>query len=238
MKIHRFIDNFDLSKDELEINGQIAHQIINVLKLKIGEKIELSDGKHISVIAHICKIDKKNVSVKIEKILEKNNKKQNNKKVNLFCCILKKENFELIVQKSTECGVSSIIPIISDHTVKTGINIERLKKIAKEASEQSGRVDIPEINEIVYFNESLKLIKENNLNILFDSSGELFLKEHTPDSSNNSEINIWIGPEGGWSNKEIEKAKELNFKIMSLGPLTLRGETAAIVATYLIKNLE
>ncbi|MFA6325444.1 MAG: RsmE family RNA methyltransferase [Candidatus Paceibacterota bacterium] len=261
MKIHRFIDNFDLSKEELEIDGKIAHQIINVLKLKVGEKIELSDGKHISAIAHICKIDKKYVLVKIDAPLRLGFAEQDStKKVNLFCAILKKENFELVVQKTTECGVSKIIPIISSHTIKTGLNLERIEKIAKEASEQSGRNTIPEIIEPTNFDEGLKLIKKDDLNILFNSSGEysfqihaysptgellcsarqpaqFILKEHSLDSYKNAQINIWIGPEGGWTPKEIEKAKDLNFKIANLGTLTLRGETAAIIATYLIKNL-
>ena len=256
MKIHRFIDDFDLSKKELEITGEIAHQVIKVLKLKIGEKIELCDGKHISAIAYIREIKNKNVIIEIEKV---NKIKIGENTVTLFCCILKKENFELVVQKTTECGISKIIPIISARTIKTGLNLERLKKIAKEASEQSGRNAVPEILEPISFDESLKLAKENDLNILFDSSGknsfkihayspagellcsarqpaQCISKEHSPDSLQN--INIWIGPEGGWTEEEIKKAKNKNFKIMSLGNLTLRGETAAIISTYLAVNLK
>jgi 16S rRNA (uracil1498-N3)-methyltransferase len=226
-KIHRFIDTFDLNKKELEITGEIANQIIKVLKLKIGEKIELCDGKQISAIAEICKIDKKSVWVKIFKkdIIQKSGKE-----VNLFCAILKKENFELVVQKTTECGVSKIIPIITSRTVKTGLNLERLKKIAKEASEQSGRNDIPEILEPINFEESLKLINQKNSNILFNADGENF---NSLDNFQLSTFNLFIGPEGGWTPEEIQKAKSLNFKIASLGPFTLRAETAAIVATYL-----
>ncbi|MFA6274259.1 MAG: RsmE family RNA methyltransferase, partial [Candidatus Paceibacterota bacterium] len=131
MKIHRFIDNFDLSKKELEITGEIAHQIIKVLKLKIGEKIELSDGKGSVALAEIVKLNKNIVVVKIIAPLHQDFAEQNStKKVNLFCAILKKENFELVVQKTTECGIDKIIPIITSRTIKTGLNLERLKKIA------------------------------------------------------------------------------------------------------------
>ncbi len=252
MKIHRFIDNFDLNKPEFEIGGEIAHQIIKVLKLKVGEKIELSDGKGISAMAEIKKISEKNIKVKINKITQEN---KNAKEINLFCAVLKKENFELVVQKATECGVSRIIPMITSHTVKTGLNLERLQKIAKEASEQSGRTTVPKIIEPIDFLKSLKLTNKNNLNIFFDKSGELLSETHgyfsaekflvlAPSRSqgvsyNNSpsSINLFIGPEGGWTEKEIEEVKNLNFKIASLGPLTLRGETAAIIATYLASNL-
>jgi len=234
-KIHRFINNFDLtaqaglSQKQLEITGEIAHQIIKVLKLKVGEKIELSNGKHISAIAYICKIDKKSVWVKI---LETREEKRESKKVTLFCAILKKENFELVVQKTTECGIDKIVPIITSRTIKTGLNLERLKKIAKEASEQSRCSTVPEILEPISFEKSLELVKENDDNILFDISGSKFANNH-----NLKPINLFIGPEGGWTEDEIKKAQNLDFKIISLGKLTLRAETAAIVSTYLIKNL-
>lgn len=226
MKIHRFIDNFDLSKEVLEITGEIAKQMALVLKLKIGEKIELSDGKGISAIAEIAKIDKKSVNVKILEIIKN---KSTDKNTTLYCAILKKENFELVVQKATECGISKIVPIISERTIKTGLNLERLQKIAKEASEQSGRNTVPEISMPTKFEEAIKNIKGES--ILFDISGKSI-----PSGSTAEKINIWIGPEGGWTPDEIKKAKENNFSIASLGHLTLRGETAAIIASYLISN--
>ena len=269
MKIHRFIGDFDLSQKparphdisgagwELEIKDkEIINQIKNVLKLKVDEFVDLSDGKNSNALAKIKKLEKNSILVEIEKI-EENKKIKND--ITLFCAILKKENFELVVQKTTECGISKIVPIISERTIKTGLNQDRLKKIAKEASEQSGRNNIPEILEPITFEEALKLIKEKDFNILFDSSGEYSFKihayspagellcsprqsaqcisnEHSP-SQKNTQTNIWIGPEGGWTEKEITKAKALNFQIASLGPLTLRGETAAIIASYLVSNL-
>ncbi|MEI6580694.1 MAG: RsmE family RNA methyltransferase [bacterium] len=258
MKIHRFIGNFDLSKKELEIKDkEIVNQIKNVLRLKVGEAIELCDGKSISTIVDIVEIKKDKVLVKITSLLHKDYEGQHStKKVHLFCAVLKKENFELVVQKTTECGVSKIVPIISERTIKTGLNIERLRKIAKEASEQSGRINIPEILEPISYKESLELSEKNNTNILFDGSGELFYKmpwearrsrtEKIPskefscilEDNSPRTYNIFIGPEGGWTEREIAEAKNLNFKIASLGPLTLRGETAAIIATYLISNLK
>ena len=233
MKIHRFIGSFDLSKESLQITDtEIVNQMKNVLRLKKGELVELCDGKHISVIAEICNMKKNNIDVLIKEKEENKNQPKNN--VALFCAVLKKENFELVVQKATECGVSKIVPIISERTIKTGLNIERLQKIAKEASEQCGRINIPEILEPINFDKSLELTNKNNLNIVFDSSGES-LGSLAAKSGN---VNIFIGPEGGWTEKEIIEAKNLNFKIASLGSLTLRGETAAIIATYLISNLE
>jgi len=228
MKIHRFIDNFDLTKPELEIFGDIASQIIKVLKLEAGEKIELSNGKGVSVMAEINRVGKNSVLVKI---LDKKILQTLEIEATLFCAILKKENFELVVQKATECGVSKIVPIITDRTIKTGLRLDRLEKIAKEASEQSGRNIIPEILEPINFDQALEMTK-NDFNILFNADGD----KYSCILENKSKRNIWIGPEGGWTPEEIKLAKSFNFKIASLGTLTLRGETAAIIATYLFSR--
>ena len=165
--------------------------------------------------------------------IAKKEKLEENKKTTLFCAVLKKENFELVVQKTTECGIAKIVPVITDRTIKTGLKLDRLEKIAKEASEQSGRSIIPEISEPVNFEKSLELIEQNSLNILFDISGEKFPEINL---NNFEKINIFIGPEGGWTDNEIEKMKNLNFKIASLGKLTLRAETAAIISSFLVSN--
>lgn len=231
MKIHRFIGDFDLSKNELKIEGEIAHQIIKVLKLKLSEKIELCDGKDTYAIAEIVEIKKNRVLVKIDTLLRQGYEGQDStKKVTLFCAILKKENFELVVQKTTECGVSKIVPIITNRTIKTGLNLERLQKIAKEASEQSGRGTVPEILEPINFSKAIEIAEGKN--ILFDKSGSEITKNYKLKT-----INLFIGPEGGWTDDEIKTVKSLNFKIASLGPLTLRGETAAVISTYLAVNL-
>jgi len=230
-KIHRFIDNFDLSQEQLEISGDIAHQITKVLKLEIGEKIELCNGKDTVALEEIKEISKKNVIVKIIDLKKEN---INLKKVSLFCAVLKKENFELVVQKATEVGIFKIVPIISARTIKTGLNLERLQKIAKEASEQSGRISVPEILEPTSFEKSLELCKKDETNILFDLSGEPLGGL----AAKCEKINIFIGPEGGWTEEEIKKARSADFKISSLGNLTLRGETAAIISSYLAVNLK
>ena len=186
MKIHRFIGAFDLSKKSFQIRDkEVVNQIKNVLRIKEGEIVELCDGKSISVMAEIVKIDGNGIGVLIKSIEENKNKTENS--ISLFCAILKKENFELVVQKATECGVTKIIPIITARTIKTGLNVERLQKIAKEASEQCGRITIPEILEPIDFEKALELAK-GNFNILIDASGDLL--SVTKNESKNIDILI------------------------------------------------
>jgi 16S rRNA (uracil1498-N3)-methyltransferase len=225
MRIHRFIGNFDLAPGEIQVsNPDQINQIKNVLKLEPGEKIILSDGAGNEALGEIKLVAKDKVIVSIEQI-EKSPGAEH--QVNLYLAILKKENFELAVQKAVECGVNTITPIITERTVKTGLNMERLQKIILEATEQSGRSALPELFDIFPFEEAI--VSEADQKIIFHINPEA--KEFTPNPKAKS-VNVFIGPEGGFTEREIALAREHGYTPASLGKSTLRGETAAIVATY------
>jgi len=116
------------------------------------------------------------------------------------------------------------------NTVKTGLNLKRLEKIAKEATEQSKRVTLPKIEKILSFKEAIEKARNFDLKILFDISGKKF----SPLKRKIDKVVIFIGPEGGWDKSEIELAKKENFEILNLGKLNLRSETAAIVSSFLV----
>jgi len=134
--------------------------------------------------------------------------------------------------------VREIIPIICQRTVKTGLKYDRLQKIIKEAAEQSGRGIVPIMGKTTNFKKAIADASENNLNILFASSGVKLLMSdiNSLTQQENARAGIFIGPEDGWSEEEINAAKEAGFKIVSFGKLILRAETAAIVGTYLVCN--
>lgn len=229
MKIHRFIGDFDLSGKTIEIaDSKIIKQIRDVLRLEIAEKITLSDGRGKSAIVILDFISHEKITGNVEKLEIQQN---NNKKVNLFLAILKKENFELAVQKAVELGISSITPIITERTIKTGLNIERLNKIIREACEQSGRSIVPTISPILDLSPALAFGSASEEKIIFHLVEEKYQKNTKAKSAS-----IFIGPEGGFTDKEISLAKEAGYTVASLGTNTLRGETAAIVATYLTVN--
>ena len=233
MRIHRFfIENNSFKKGLLEYKDkEFLNQIRNVLRLKAGNKILLFNGKMDEADAEIVEIKKDFIKLKILKI-EKNSKELKTKVI-LYCSILKHQNFDIVVQKATEIGINEIFPIISKRTVKLHIQEKRLKKIIKEAAEQSGRVCLPVLHDVLNMDEAIKNAAQNKINLIFDKSGDDFKK------LNNglfNDIGIFIGPEGGWSEDERKSFKENNFKIVNLGKLTLRAETAAIVASYLTVN--
>lgn len=233
MKIHRFILDFDASDSKIIITDrEFINQVRSVLKLKKGENIILSDGKSNEALVNIASISSNEVSLEVEKVFQ--NISEPNKDVVLYCSILKKENFEWVVQKATEVGVKEIIPLISQRTIKLDFKQERLEKIIKEAVEQSGRGFIPQLHKLKTFEQAIDDSKNNDLNLFFDIQGDDIKNLNGVDSKR---IGVFVGPEGGWDDQEIKLAKENGFNAVSLGKLTLRGETAAIIASYLSANL-
>lgn len=225
MKLHRFIGEYNFSKKSVEIiDPKIIKQIKNVLKLKKDELIILADGRGNNAEIVLSSVS----NDKIIGIINKVDKKAKTKRrVSLYLAILKKENFELAVQKAVEAGVSEIIPIITERTIKTGLNIERLKKIILEASEQSGRSFVPTLSPILKFQNALIDGDKSEEKIIFHLDNNLYIPNKEA-----QDISIFIGPEGGFTPKEIDLAKKSNYSVFSLGSLTLRAETAAIIATY------
>jgi 16S rRNA (uracil1498-N3)-methyltransferase len=236
MHLHRFILNFEINKEKVLIKDkEIIFQIRRVLRFRPGKKIILVNnnlGKE--TLAEILNFNDNLITVKILEVFE--SKKEYEKEVWLYISILKKENFELVCQKTTEIGVKKIIPLITEHTVKLNFKKERILKIIKEAAEQSGRLIIPEFLEIQKFEDVVSNLKNNGLNLFFDPNGEK-IKNFEKEILNHKVINVFIGPEGGWSEKEINLAKENGFLIANLGNFILRAETAAICSTFFIHLL-
>lgn len=230
MRLHRFFISFNYTDPEIKLrDANLIRQIQKVFRMKKGDHFILCDGLLNEATAEIAEIGKDELRAKI---LERNkNENELNARVMLYCSILKREHFEMVVEKAVECGVSEIIPIITQRTLKFGLNLGRLQKIAKEAAEQSGRGVIPLVRSISFFEKALSDAAQNDYNILFDFGGGEFknIKEKIQNSAG-----IFIGPEGGFAREEIELAKRADIYITALGKLTLRAETAAIVGTYLI----
>ena len=233
MRTHRFIGDFDFSGHVVEIgNERMVRQITRVLRLKTGTDVILGDGKGREYTAEIKKIDPKKIYLLIRK--ENGSATETGKnQVLLYCAILKRENFELVVQKATEIGVTEIVPVLTERTVKKRVRTDRLADIAREASEQSGRRFIPKIREPIPFSQALDEIEKGDIAILYDPSGALLPGDMpmTPER-----IRIFIGPEDGWSEKEKTEARAKNCICARLGTRTLRAETAAIVGLYLIMH--
>ena len=231
MKTHRFIGRYQLATGTVRIDDDaLAHQMRSVLKLAPGEIVIIGDGSGSEATCKILRYDAG--AVIVEGISIGHNANELPGRTTLYCSVLKSDHFELAAQKATEVGVSEIVPIISDRTVKSNIRIDRVQKIVREAAELAGRGLIPVVREVVPMESVLTEASHNDVNLFFDASGTLF--SGVPKTVRHA--GIWIGPEGGWHQKELEMAHELGMRVVSLGPLILRAETAVIVATYTVAH--
>lgn len=234
MKIHRFFLNNPLGEDlKIEEKG-LLHQMNTVLKFKIGESIAIFNSLNtFDYIYNIKNIDKKSI------FLSFNNKEENLSQdierniVNLYISLIKKDNLDLILTKCTEIGIFSFTPIISERVEKKNIasfNKERLEKIIIEAVEQSGWGSLPNIFELKRLEETLKDLQNKGE---IDNTFGLDIGEVNSVKINKNEaINLFIGPEGGWTENERELFKKYKIKTISFGKNVLRAETAAIVGAF------
>ena len=220
------------------VDGKDFHHLIHVLRYKVGDKIVVSDMAE-EHLGRIEKIEKDRVILFLEEKMEGN--AESPLEVFLFQGILKADKMDLIVQKCTEIGVRRIIPFVSEFSVvdikRANIDkkVERWKKISEEACKQSGRSAIPEIFSPVSFEEAIEKVRECDLAIIpYEKEEKKRLKEVLRDVEKAKKIGIFIGPEGGFSQREIEKAINNGIVPVTLGPRILRAETAAIAVSAIV----
>jgi 16S rRNA (uracil1498-N3)-methyltransferase len=230
MRLHRFylpeIDVKSLeNKAEMVIKDQrLIHQIVNVFRFRINDRILIFSGSGSDYLAMI----KKNKPLTVEIIEKKENKKPPEREVILFQSIIKKDHFEIVAEKTTEIGISKIVPLLSQRSEKKNVNKDRINKIIIEATEQSGRNYPSQLMSISTLENALNFKCRK---IAFHVDDEL-PRYFCPDKENskNEPLGIFIGPEGGWTDKEIKLFKKNNVTLYHLGDTILRSETAAIAA--------
>ena len=224
---------FFVSQEQIPvITGSDAHQIKNVLRLKVGDELELLDGSGKVYFAKISEIEKEKIVCQI--IKTKEDKPSATVSVTIAQCLPKAKKMDLIIQKCTELGVDKIIPILSERSIAKSEKTVRWQKIAKGAAEQSGRSTIPEIAPLTRFNDLLKQKNEFDTAIVpWELEQELTLKSVLRNKPINKLI-ILVGPEGGFSNKEVELAKTAGFVPVTLGARILRTETAPMAILAMI----
>jgi 16S rRNA (uracil1498-N3)-methyltransferase len=258
MRLHRFYINEKVGerKEITLTDPELIHQLGNVFRFKVSDHVIVFDGFGFEYEAEIILINKKQVRLNILKSSQGVSSALGgdslaSKNISLYLSLIKKSNFELATEKCTEIGVTEIHPIISERSEKKDLNLERLNKIVKEASEQSGRTTLPAVFDILSLEEAVsQAIKEGKMCVVFHTntdSGTAPLNNlirHKNDTfpSTDGKVSLkptaaFVGPEGGWSDTEMELFRKNNFKILSLGQNILRAETAAMVAVWSqIKN--
>lgn len=227
--MHRFFVGKNISGTEFVIDeaGQ-ANQILKVLRLSEGDRILVFDGSGPEYLAEISGRTGKEVFLNI---IEKRDGIGFPREVTLYQSILKKDNFELIVQKATELGVSKIVPVISNRCVKREFSesgMDRLRHVMTEATEQSRGAVLPELTEPMTFDQAISSIDKQGISILA-YEGDV-QRQISDINLSHQKISIFIGPEGGFTEGEYRLAEQYGIIAITLGKRILRAETAAIAA--------
>lgn len=247
MTFHRFfIKPEQIQKGSVTLSGNQARQIAGVLRLSPGDTIQVLDNNGWS---YELKLDSvKSIKVLGSIIKKEPERREPSLKLTLYQSLLKRDNFEWVLQKGTELGVVNFVPLITQRSIVRQSEIKKNKlarweKIIVEAAEQSGRGRIPTIGEplalkavlstedrpelvlIPWENEKEKTIPAAVAQYREKAGGRPF-----------SQLGIIIGPEGGFAEDEISSAREAGFIPVTLGPRILRAETAAVVAATLAFN--
>lgn len=232
-----FISNNLIKDNKIFLDGENANHIINSLRCKIGEEIEISSGDGYD---YICKIEEINKNSVVTTIIDCfGNESEPKTKIKLYQGLPKSEKMELIIQKCVELGIDEIVPVNTDRTIvkltgKEDKKIVRWNKISEAAAKQSRRGKIPVIQPILNFSDAIKQANKNSLNIIpYEKEKSNTIKSIIKQFNGNS-IGIFIGPEGGFSEKEITLAVENNIIPITLGKRILRTETAGFITTAIL----
>lgn len=230
MKLHHFIASFELNERTAVVTDtKVIHHLSDVLKIGVGERVVIGNGKGNEITIRLSEITPEKI---VGTVLEQEAVLEEAGTITLYVSMLKRDSFEFVVQKATEIGITTIVPLITDRTVKLGFNRERLERIIAEAAEQSERALLPEIKDPLTFSVALESSPREQ-RYFFDREGVSFKDvKH----SNACGCSLWIGPEGGWSPAEVARAQEAGAAVISLGKGMLRAETAAIVTSFWAKN--
>lgn len=231
---HRFFIETPLTgkKDITIANPDIVHQVMRVLRANIADPIVLFDNSGYEYEGVLLDIKKTHIEVGGLKKIK--NERELSREVYLYQCMLKKDHMELVAEKATELGITALVPVLSSRVIKTGLHVERIQKIMKEATEQSMRGRIPVVQTPVSFKEAIREATQYGESILFYENADTRLEKLI---TQEGRISVVIGPEGGFSPEEVEYATKKGCTIASLGLTRLRSETAAIVGVARIADL-
>lgn len=237
--MHRFFVPAELLlTSEVTLPREVSQQIFRVLRLKTGSEILLLDDRGFEYPARLCEVGESHCTATV--LSKQASKGEPATLITLFIGLTQREKFELILQKCTEIGVTTFVPVITTRTLVQKVSdvedkYPRWKKILQEAAEQSHRGRIPVLVPTLKYADALTQSKtDTSLKlILWEDEANLSIKDQLRSYAGN-QVSLVIGPEGGLSAEEVELAKTTGYVPVNLGKRILRMETAAIHAAGIV----
>ena len=242
---HFFVTPDQVKDDYIYIEGSDVNHVKNVLRMKIGEALEICDGNNKKYLCEIEEMTSEFVRALIKEELGADTELPS--KLYLFQGLPKADKMELIVQKAVELGVYEIIPVATKRAVvklddkKASKKVERWNSIAEGGAKQSGRSFIPEVTSVMSYKEALAYASKLDVVLIpYElAEGMAETKQIISAIEAGQSVGIFIGPEGGFETSEVESAIAIGAKAITLGKRILRTETAGLTTlSILIYHLE
>ncbi len=236
MPHHRFyapLENFTTA--DARLPDDEAHHAVHVLRIRVGEIVNVFDGQGRAFRAVVAEASKRGVRLALAEPLPSN---ESPLELTLAAAILKADKFEWVIQKAVELGVARVIPLITRH-VEPGLvrsvsadRLARWARISREATKQCGRSRLTPIATPCSVSD---LLAENGIKFFFTERGGQSLAHSVKKTDIPPPMTAFVGPEGGWSDDEREQAAACGAWLVTLGPRILRAETAGILAVGLLQ---
>lgn len=242
---HFFVSPEQIGESHICITGSDVNHIKNVLRMKPGEQVLISNGVDKDYHCEIDEVSPEEVTARILSVDEEGTELP--AKLYLFQGLPKSDKMELIVQKAVELGVYQVIPVMTKRAVvkldakKEEARVKRWNSIAESAAKQSKRIIIPEVTGVMSLSEAFAFAKNLDVNLIpFEhAEGMAGTRKELERVGPGKSVGIFIGPEGGFEDSEIEAACEADIRLVTLGKRILRTETAGLaILSILMFQLE
>ncbi len=236
--MHRFfVDPEILQGSRVILPTAQAHQIRNVLRLRVGSAILVLDNSGAEYEVVLRQVDKQQVVG--EAVAKRPSPNEPTVHLTLYQALMKRDKFEWVLQKGTEIGVSCFVPLVTQRSLVQDVDIKankqaRWHKIITEAAEQSRRGCLPELHPPQTLVQALAAHPPQPGLIAWEDEDALTLRKALAGGERPSHISLFIGPEGGFAAEEVEAAQAVGIQSITLGKRILRAETAALVASALV----
>lgn len=234
MRIHRFYSSTELKENSsIALPADAAHHCVQVLRYRVGDELVLFNGDGFDYLATVEQIEKKRCQVKISKRINPQNESPLN--IHLYQGVARGDKMDLIIQKAVELGVKEFTPLLTERCnvklegKRLDKKLQHWNKTIISACEQSGRAVIPELHPPMAINQ---LVETKIVSIYLEPNASSNFKELSIDKS----ASLFVGPEGGFSGKDLAHLKLVRCQGVKIGPRILRTETAGLSAISILQS--
>jgi 16S rRNA (uracil1498-N3)-methyltransferase len=229
-----FVPPERLTGDRVELGGEAHRHLARVLRVAVGAEVVIFDGRGSEIDAQVVAVSARTVTLALG---ARRRQPPPLLAITLLQAVPRGDRMDLVVQKTTELGVTRIVPVMAERSVARppAHRSARWQTIAEEAARQSGRADVPEVTAPVSLTQALALAASSTTRLaLWEEERTLPLRRAL--TALPPTVALLVGPEGGLTSAEVDQARAAAFVTVGLGPRILRVETAAIVAVALAQS--